>query len=147
VVRDPCSEEVLGFCVTYLSYADQEGENLIASLAVLLVQHQSRNQGVGLSLHNHAIDQLRKTRGVIRLLLGSTFPWILYGLPVAMQMDEEWFQRRGWQLNTDVPGQGCAVYDVILDFAAWQHAPAGFSGGGVYYCPSSTSNPPNCLST
>ena len=73
VVRDPRSEEVLGFCVTYLSYADQEGENLIASLAVLLVRHQSRNQGVGLSLHNHAIDQLRRTRGVIRVQLGSTF--------------------------------------------------------------------------
>jgi GNAT superfamily N-acetyltransferase len=124
VVRYPRSDEILGFCATYLSYADREGENLIASLAILLVRRQSRNQGVGLSLHNHAIDQLRRTRGVIRVQLGSTFPRILYGPPVAMQMDEEWFQRRGWQLNMDVPGQGRAVHDVILDFVDWQHVPA-----------------------
>lgn len=123
VVRDPRNGEILGFCATYLSYVDKEGENLIASLAVLLVRSLSRQQGIGLSLHNHAISQLKRTRGVIRLQLGSTFPRIFYGPSSEMQLNEEWFRRRGWQLNKpDVPGQGQIVRDMILDFADWRYA-------------------------
>lgn len=121
VVRDPRNEEVLGFCATYLSYVDQEGEKLIASMALLLVRSGNQNQGVGLSLHNHALDQLRRTRGVIRLQLGSTFPRILFGLPIDMSLNEEWFRRRGWQLNKDIPGQGQIVHDLILDFVDWRY--------------------------
>ncbi|KAH8600870.1 hypothetical protein B0O99DRAFT_648963 [Bisporella sp. PMI_857] len=119
VVRDPRDGEILGFCATYLSYVDQEGEKLIASLALLLVRAQNRNQGIGLSLHSHAIDQLKRTRGVVRLQLGSTFPRILYGPPFDMHLDEEWFHKRGWQLNNDLPGQGQTTYDLVLDFADW----------------------------
>ena len=121
VVRDSRTEEILGFCATYLSYVDQEGENLIASLAVLIVRSTSRQRGVGLSLHNHAIDQLKRTRGVIRLQLGSTFPRILYGPPLGTQLNEEWFRRRGWQLNKDVPGQGQTIYDLVLNFTDWRY--------------------------
>jgi len=120
VVRDPRSEEILGFCATYLSYVDQEGKGLLASLALLLVRPENRNQGVGLSLYNHAIDQLGRTRGVVRLQLGSTFPRILYGPLLSMPLDEEWFRRRGWQLDKKIPGQGQVVHDIILDFADWQ---------------------------
>ena len=119
VVRDVGSGEILGFCATYLSYVDQEGERLIASLAILLVKPASRQQGIGLSLHSHAITQLKRTRGVMRLQLGSTFPRILFGPPFDIQLNEEWFRRRGWQLNRDVPGQGQAIHDMILDFAEW----------------------------
>jgi len=119
VVRDSKTEGMLGFCATYLSYVDQEGEKLIASLALLLVRSKNRGQGVGLSLHNHAIGQLRKTRGVVRLQLGSTFPRIFYGPPLDMQLNEEWFHRRGWQLNKDIPGQGQAIYDLVLEFRLW----------------------------
>lgn len=123
VVRESGNGEILGFCATYLSYVDKEGENLIASLAFLFVRSSSRQQGIGLSLHNHAISQLRRTRGVIRLQLGSTFPRIFYGPPFEVQLDEEWFRRRGWQLdNANVPGQGQIVHDMILDFANWRHA-------------------------
>ena len=122
VVRDPRSEEILGFCATYLSYVDQEGEKLIASLAILLVRARSRKQGVGLSLHQHAIGQLRRTRGVVRLQLGSTFPRILYGPPLDMELNEEWFRRRGWQLNKEIPGQGQVVHDLLLNFEDWRYA-------------------------
>jgi hypothetical protein len=121
VVRDSRSEEVIGFCATYLSYVDQEGEKLIASMAILLVQSTHRQQGVGLSLHSHAISQLRRTRGVHRLQLGSTFPRILYGPPLDMQLNEEWFRRRGWQLNKDIPGKGQTIHDLILDFKNWRY--------------------------
>jgi GNAT superfamily N-acetyltransferase len=119
VVRDVGSGDVLGFCATYLSYVDQEGERLIASLAILLVKPVSRQQGIGLSLHSHAITQLKRTRGVMRLQLGSTFPRILFGPPSDIHLNEEWFRRRGWQLNRDVPGQGQTIHDMILDFAEW----------------------------
>jgi len=46
VVRDSTNGEVLGFCATYLSYVDKEGENLIASLAMLLVRSSRRQQGM-----------------------------------------------------------------------------------------------------
>jgi GNAT superfamily N-acetyltransferase len=117
------NQEILGFCATYLSYVDQEGEKLIASLAILLVRPDHRNRGVGLSLHSHAMDQLRKTRGVIRLQLGSTFPRILYGPPSDMQINEAWFKRRGWQFNTNKPGQGLTIYDLVLDFKKWRNVP------------------------
>ena len=123
VVRDVRNEEILGFCATYLSYVDQEGEKLIASIAVLLVRASMRGRGVGLSLHSHAIDQLRKTRGVVRLQLGSTFPRILYGPPLDMTFNEEWFRRRGWQLDKGVPGQGQIIYDLVLDFRKWRGKP------------------------
>jgi len=38
-----------------------------------------------------------------------------------MQMNEEWFRRRGWHLEKDVPGQGQVVRDLIVDFAKWQY--------------------------
>ena len=126
VVRDPRSGDTLGFCATYLSYVDKEGERLIASLALLFVRSTYRQQGIGLSLHNHAVSQLKRTRGVMRLQLGSMFPRMLYGplddMPGDdMLRDQEWFRRRGWQLNKDHPGQGQAVYDLILDFADWRY--------------------------
>ena len=125
VVRDSRSEEALGFCATYLSYVDQEGEKLIASLAILLVRSSSRQQGVGLSLHNHALGQLKKTRGVTRVQLGSVFPRLLYGPPVGINMNEDWFRRRGWQLSKEVPGQGQAVCDLILNFSEWRYVVPG----------------------
>ncbi|KAK6606816.1 glycoside hydrolase family 3 [Botrytis cinerea] len=104
VVRDPRTSEVLGFCATYLSYVDQEGERLIASLAIIVVEKTYRRQGIGLSLHNHAIGQFRGTRGVIQLTA-----------------NDEWFRRRGWTLNKELRGQGQRVYDLILDFTKWKY--------------------------
>lgn len=121
VVRNPSTGESVGFCATYLSYVDREGERLVASLAMLVVHPTSRLRGIGLSLHSHAINQLKRTRGIIRLQLGSTFPRILYGPPSDMPFSDEWFHRRGWQMNNETPGQGQAVHDLILEFENWQY--------------------------
>ncbi|TAQ85632.1 hypothetical protein B7494_g6041 [Chlorociboria aeruginascens] len=121
VVRDSRNGELLGFCATYLSYVDQEGEKLLASLAVLMVRSTYRQRGIGLSLHKHAMEQFQGTRGVMRLQLGSTFPRILYGPPIDMQVDEEWFHRRGWRLDQNLPGQGQPIHDLILNFGAWKY--------------------------
>lgn len=111
--------QLLGFCATFLSYVDQAGEQLIASLAILLVDREHQCLGIGLSLHNHAIDHLKRIRGVSCLRLGSTFPRILYGPSFYMEFDQTWFSRRGWRLDRDHPGQGQPVYDMLLDFDDW----------------------------
>ncbi|KAG9236612.1 hypothetical protein BJ875DRAFT_215169 [Amylocarpus encephaloides] len=125
VVRDMKTGVVLGFCATYLAYVDKEGEKLIASLAVLLVRSTHRHLGIGLSLYSHAVSQLKRTRGVIRLQFGSTFPRILYGPPVGAQFNEEWFRRRGWRFERLIPGEGQIIYDMILNTKNWSWAEPG----------------------
>ncbi|KAK0727203.1 hypothetical protein B0T26DRAFT_639157 [Lasiosphaeria miniovina] len=120
IVREPGTSEVLGFCATYTTYADSGGERLIASMAAILVRPSHRLRGVGLSLHNHALRQLAKTRGVCRLQLGSTFPRLFYGLPAEVPVG--WFQRRDWPISdvqSSVPGSGQEVCDWFLRLEDW----------------------------
>ena len=113
VVRDPENGQLLGFCATYLSYVDRAGEKLIASLAVMLIPPANRSKGIGLSLHTHGISSLKKTRGVVALQLGSIYPRIFYGPPFDMYINEHWFERRGWKLNSGL------AQDLILACDDW----------------------------
>jgi hypothetical protein len=119
VVRDD-SGQLLGFCATFFLYVDQEGEKLIGSLAILMVNMARQCEGIGLSLHDHAIEELQKIRGVCRLQLGSTFPRILQGPPLYMEFNQTWFTKRGWRFDRRQPGQGQPVYDMRLDFREWR---------------------------
>lgn len=117
VAREPESGHLIGFCATYTTYADSNGERLVGSLAAVLVRPEYRRRGIGLSLHDHALRQLRRTRGVFRLQLGTTFPRLLFGLPLASP-SEGWFRRRGWELSLPhVPGRGQEVCDWLLRFS------------------------------
>jgi hypothetical protein len=127
IVQNPSGGELLGFCATYLSYVDQEGEKLIASLAIILVPSASRQKGIGLSLHSHALNQLKRTRGVIRLQLGTTFPRILYGPPFDMDINEGWFRRRGWHISN------APVHDMVLHFDDWK-TPVNIQGTTYRQC-------------
>ncbi|KAL2257627.1 hypothetical protein VTK26DRAFT_9379 [Humicola hyalothermophila] len=120
VVREPGTSRILGFCATYTTYADSGGERLLGSLAVLLVHPSSRQRGIGLSLHDYALRQLGKTRGVCRLQLGSAFPRLFYGL-TSDGPSEDWFRRRGWPVNplSTTPGTGQVVCDWLLNFKDW----------------------------
>lgn len=122
VVREPETREILGFCATYTTYIGSGGESLIGSLSAILVRPSDRKRGVGLSLHNHALRQLTKTRGVERLQLGSTFPRLLFGLPFD-GASNEWFRRRGWRMDQQGPGAGQEVCDWLLRFADWSVRP------------------------
>jgi len=115
VVREPESKQVIGFCATYTTYPDGGQDNLLGSLAILMVKNSYRGRGVGLSLHDHALKQLQRTRGVNRLQLGSAFPRLLYGVP-SDSFSVDWFSRRGWQMNGVQPGQGLGVSDWLLKF-------------------------------
>ncbi|KAL2162667.1 hypothetical protein VTH06DRAFT_6503 [Thermothelomyces fergusii] len=97
VVREPGTWQILGFCATYTTYADSDGERLLGSLAVLLVHPSHRQRGIGRSLHDHALHQLKRIRGICHLRLGSTFPRLLYGLPIDSPFGG-WFRRRGWPI-------------------------------------------------
>ncbi|KAK4167995.1 hypothetical protein QBC43DRAFT_341799 [Cladorrhinum sp. PSN259] len=129
VVREPGTSQLLGFCATYTTYADSGGERLIGSLAALLVRPSYRQRGVGLSLHNFALRQLTRTRGVSRLQLGSTFPRLFYGLPLDTP-HEDWFRRRDWPM---LPGSGSGreVCDWLLRFEDWRHT--GLSASGLSF--------------
>lgn len=118
VVREPETREILGFCATYTTYIGSGGESLIGSLAAVIVRPSSRQRGVGRSLHDHALRQLTKTRGVERLQLGSTFPRLLFGLPVGTG-SEDWFRRRGWRMDGQGPGAGHEVCDWLLRISDW----------------------------
>lgn len=122
VVREPETREILGFCATYTTYIGGGGESLIGSLVAILVRPWYRKRGVGLSLHSHAQRQLTKTRGVERLQLGSTFPRLLLGLPVDGP-SEEWYRRRGWQMDRQGPGRGQEVCDWLLHISDWLPGP------------------------
>lgn len=118
VVRNPGTNEVLGFCATYITYMDSKGENLVGSVAVIFVTPSFRRQGIGSILHEEALRGFKKTRGVTRLQLGSTFPRLLYGLPVD-HPSEDWFKRRGWVMNNTIPGTGQGTNDWLLAFDEW----------------------------
>lgn len=120
VVREPGTSQILGFCATYTTYADSGGERLLGSLAALLVRPSHRQRGIGLSLHDHALRQLKKIRGVCRLQLGSTFPRLLYGLPIDSPC-ENWFRHRGWPITPLdlVSGSEQEVCDWFLKFRDW----------------------------
>ncbi|KAK0739798.1 hypothetical protein B0T21DRAFT_410124 [Apiosordaria backusii] len=112
VVREPGTSQLLGFCATYTTYAGAEDERLVGSMAALVVRPAYRKRGIGLSLHNHALKQLTKTRGVWRLQLGSTFPRLFYGLPMDSPA-EDWFRRRNWSIDAQ------EATDWLLKFDNW----------------------------
>ena len=118
VVREPETADILGFCATYTTYIDSGSERLIGSLSAILVRPSSRRLGIGSSLHDHALRQLAKTRGVCRLQLGSTFPRLLYGPPSEIA-SHNWFGRRGWRIDQQGPGTGQDVCDWILRIDQW----------------------------
>lgn len=118
LVRVPETGELVGFCATYTTWPQSDPEYLVGSLAVLLVKPEYRRRGVGQSLHDHAIDSLRRTRGVKRLQLGSTFPRLLCGVPLESD-SHEWFARHGWEMDFQSAGRGRVISDWLLRIQDW----------------------------
>ncbi|KAI0023507.1 hypothetical protein F4780DRAFT_51897 [Xylariomycetidae sp. FL0641] len=118
VVRSPETGEIIGFCATYTTFVDKEGERLIGSLAMIIVKSSYRRRGIGLSLHDHALRQLKRIRGVERIQLGSTFPRLLTGVPAGFA-SESWFRRRGWQWDPRDPSHGQDLCDWLLNIEDW----------------------------
>lgn len=132
VVRQPGTNELLGFCATYITYLDSKEDVLVGSLAALFVRTSHRGQGIGKLLHNEALKGFKKTRGVSRLQLGSTFPRLLYGIPID-HPSEEWFRRQGWRMDCTDPGTGQEAVDWLLSFDNWPAV--GFPPIGVTFRP------------
>ena len=126
VVRDP-GGQLAAFCATYITFADSKGEQLIGSIAAMFVRADLRGRGIGRILHDEALSKLSNIRGVHYLQLGSTFPRLLYGIPVDHPVSR-WAERRGWTLGLNSPGNGRIIADWLLHFnetPALSLAPAG----------------------
>lgn len=132
VVRLPETREIIGFCATYTTFVDKAGERLIGSLAMILVKSPYRRRGVGRSLYEHALKQLKRIRGVDRLQLGSTYPRLLSGIPVGFSSDE-WFQRRGWSMDRHGPGRGQHICDWLLKIEDWPNGGFSIAPGGLVF--------------
>lgn len=115
IVRDPTTNTILGFCASFTTFADRAGEVLIGSIAAVVVREECRRQGIGRVLHDEALSQLYKIRGVKRVQLGSTFPRLLYGVPKDLP-HLGWFQRQGWVLDEQLYGSGRPMVDWLLWF-------------------------------
>lgn len=115
VARQSSSGGLVGFCLTFTTFTDLSRDQLLGSLAAIIVREDFRKQGVGRSLHDEALARMSKTLGVTHVQLGSTFPRLLYGLP-TFSADVSWFQDRGWELTRPGRGKGCLVADWVLRF-------------------------------
>lgn len=132
VARGSETGPIVGFCATYITYLDSKGEVLVGSIAAVVVDVAHRGRGIGGILHESGLKEFSKTRGVSRLQLGSTFPRLLYGLPVD-DPSEGWFRRRGWNMDGTAPGTGQEVADWVLAFNEWPTG--GFPHVGVMFRP------------
>ncbi|KAK6344211.1 hypothetical protein TWF696_007853 [Orbilia brochopaga] len=113
VVKDPLAHgKILGLCATYTIRA---GRNLVGSLAILMVDPEFRNRGIGLALHDEAFQYMRAHPEIDNAQLGSIFPRFFPGLPEEMPPgDQEWFVRRGWMMEDTY------IFDLYLDIDKWR---------------------------
>ena len=130
VVRDPSGGGILGFCATYTTYVDSTGEQLIGSVAAVMVKREARGRGIGIALHNTSLNKLKRVRGVRRLLLGTTFPRLLCGIPID-HSSIPWFKKRGWVLDHSGPGKGRLVIDWLLPVI--EAPPANLASAGLSF--------------
>lgn len=115
VARESSRGGLIGFCAVYTTFADSGGVNSICSIAAIIVRDEFRQKGVGSQLHNEAIGRFRRTRGLNRVQLGTTFPRLLCGLPV--DMGRKWFENRGWTIDGSGHGKGRLLADWVLRIA------------------------------
>ncbi|KAI0503365.1 hypothetical protein F5B22DRAFT_629506 [Xylaria bambusicola] len=139
IVRLPDTGEIIGFCATYTTYVDKDEERLIGSLAIVIVKSPYRRRGIGRSLYDHALRQLKRIRGVDRLRLGSTYPRLLSGIP-ARSPSEEWFQRRGWTMDRLGPGRGEYICDWLLKIDDWPNGGVSTGPPGLAFRPATFSD-------
>jgi beta-N-acetylhexosaminidase len=114
--RDSSRPDLLGFCATFcIPFREHEW---ISCLALLMVRTSHRGLGIGLTLHDVAMKEMKRARGLSRLHLGSSFPRIFPGMPTELPAaDQDWFQRRGWQYEER------QISDFALDMTNWKSSP------------------------
>jgi len=139
VVRDLDDPNVLlGFCASFVTFKNKSQEELVGSVALILVRPGYRNRGIGMELHAQALRFLKHLKGVNRIQLGSMFPRLLYGIPSDLSgVDWGWFERRGWVVNGGTPGKGQEVCDWLIkfdDLPKQSLAPSGLTIRWCGYC-------------
>lgn len=116
VVREPSLGHLVGYCAAYANVSDSRGEELIGSLAIMVVRQDFRGLGIGQVLHDTTVSSLSRIRGVRRLQLGSTFPRFLYGIPTG-HPNIKWLEGKGWPFGTiHKAGEGRLMADWLVRF-------------------------------
>jgi GNAT superfamily N-acetyltransferase len=115
-VWDPRTRQMVGFCLTYTTFAYSSEDLLIGSIAALVVREDYQGRGIGRLMHEEALSKLNKIRGTRQIQLGSTFPRLLYGLP-AQSPAASWFKRRGWGVDDSGWDNNRVVGDWVLRFS------------------------------
>ncbi|KAK6354113.1 hypothetical protein TWF730_008531 [Orbilia blumenaviensis] len=113
VVKDPRSHgKILGLCATYTIHA---GKNLVGSMALLMVDPDFRNSGIGTALHDEAFQYMRANPDIDSVQLGSIFPRFFPGLPELLPHEQkEWFTRRGWKIEDNF------IFDLYQNITNWR---------------------------
>lgn len=116
IIRESQNRSAVGFCATFITFMDSNYDRLIGSMAAIIVRKDFRGKGIGGQLHDFVVGELSNFPGVGVIQLGSTFPRLLYGLPVP-KIDAGWFEKQGWNRKESTPGKGRRVLDWLLRFA------------------------------
>ncbi|KAK6511550.1 hypothetical protein TWF481_000465 [Arthrobotrys musiformis] len=113
VVKDPRSHgKILGLCATYTIHA---GKSLVGSMALLMVDPDFRNSGIGTALHDEAFQFMRAHPEIDSVQLGSIFPRFFPGLPELLPKEQkEWFKRRGWKIEDNF------IFDLYQNITNWR---------------------------
>ena len=128
VVRDPTTKQVVGFCTTFTTYLYSD-RSWLGSVAAVIVKPSHRRQGIGSTLFASALGVM-KSHGVVRLQLGTTYPRLLFGVPMGLNV-ENWFAKRGWRFDGMEPGTGQEACDWLLDMTDWNTK--GLSASGLAF--------------
>ena len=104
VVRNASNNQLLGFAASFVIECDAGSHSyLIGSLALLIVNTNKRNLGIGLSLHDHVVKYLLSIPRMQRIQLGSVYPRFFPGLPTTVsKRSRNFFSHRGWWVDQPV---------------------------------------------
>ncbi|VUC21533.1 unnamed protein product [Clonostachys rosea] len=143
VVREPSMNQMVGYCAAYANISDSRGEELIGSLAIMVVRQEFRGMGIGRLLHDTTISSLSRIRGVRRIQLGSTFPRFLYGIPSG-HPDIKWLEGKGWPFATGhKAGAGRLIADWLIRFEG--DSSVNLASAGLTFKPCELTDVPSVL--
>lgn len=127
VVREPSNGDLVGFCVTWVSFQGRSVFSLVGSMAALIVREDFQGRGIGRALHDESVSRLNKRPDLRLVNLGSIFPRFFRGIP-DQSSDTKFFEHRGWNLSGTAPGTGQTVTDWVLNFVDHPHSDLATAG-------------------
>lgn len=101
IVRNSSTKGLYGFCATWV-HADQN----VGCIMMLFVAPSRRGMSIGQSLHERAVNYLRKERKVLTIRLGSRVPSFFEGIPLSSQFNRDITDNMGQPLSSTLRASG-----------------------------------------